>query len=194
MLGGLSQAQVYQTAEEEAVQEAAELMKQRYKEKIIEKERKEYENNAQNAVQPYKIEYPKTATKSKLPYDSYNPKYENSDDDRYYNKLKNSVNKQKFQSYSDQSVLASSSFQTFKNNYNDDLNDEYLTSHRQNRANNDMSESPSNHRPVYGPYRASKVKSNKASSKSGVKIENKSINKFKSLDTELRPPPIYLAY
>lgn len=190
MLGGLSQAQVYQTAEEEAEQEAVELMKQRYKEKLLEKERREYENNAQNAVQPYKIEYPKTTTKSKLPYDSYNPKYENSDKDSNYNKLKNSVNKQNSQSHSDQSGLASSSFQTFRNNYNDDLNYEYSTSHRQNRANNDMSASPSNHRPVYGPYRARRIKSNKASSKSGGKADNK----FKTLDTELRPPPLYLAY
>lgn len=190
MLGGLSQAQVYQTADEEAEQETVELIRQRYKEKLLQKE---YENNAQNAVQPYKIEYPKTTTKSKLPYDSYNPKYENSENDSsYYNNLKNVGNKQKSHYHSDQSGLASSSFQTFKNNYNDDLNYEYSTSHRQNRA-NDMSTSPSNHRPVYGPYRTLIIK-NKASSKSGGKMENKSIKKFKSLDTELRPPPLFLGY
>lgn len=185
MLGGLSQAQVYQTADDEAEQEVIDLMKQRYKEKRLQKE---YENNAQNAVQPYKIEYPKAATKSKLPYDSYNPKYENSENDNYYNNLKNNGNKQKSNYHYDQS--ASSSFQTFKNN--DDLNYEYSTGHRQNIA-NDMSTSPSNHRPVYGPYRARIIK-NKATSKSGNRIDNKSIKKVKALDTELRPPPLFLGY
>lgn len=188
MLGGLSQAQVYQTADEEAEQEAVDLMKQRYREKL---QLKEYENNAQNAVQPYKIEYPKTTTKSKLPYDSYNPKYENSEDS-YYNKHKNTGNKQKSHYHSDQSGQASS-FQTFKNNFNDDINFEYSTNHRQNRA-NDMSTSPSNHRPVYGPYIARIIKNKATSKSSAVKIDNNSIKKYKSLDTVLRPPPMYLGY
>lgn len=193
MLGGLSQAQVYQSAEEEAEQEAVELMKQRYKEKRLEKERvKEYENNAQNAVQPYKIEHPKTKTKSKLPYDSYNPKYEYSENDSYYHKLKNIGNKPQSHYHSDQSGQDSSSFQAFKNNNNDDVNYEYSTSHRQNRA-NDMSTSSSNHRPTYDSYRR-RIKNRNASSKSGVKIENKSIKKLRTLDTELRPPPLFLRY